>query len=324
MPEGSSEPDIELTIPDSVRGQRLDKVLAWLLPAYSRSRLQQWLDDGRLTVDGQTPARKTRVVGGECVRLAVPGQEGADDAEPQAMPLAIVYEDDAILVLNKPAGLVMHPGAGNPDGTLQNGLLHHEPALAALPRAGIVHRLDKDTSGILVVAKTFAAHKQLVADLQARTVKREYEAVACGVMTAGGHIEAPIGRHAVDRKRMSVRSDGRAALTHYRVITRYRAHTHIRCRLESGRTHQIRVHMQHIRHPLLGDPVYGRRLALPKGADATLVDTLRAFKRQALHARELGLTHPVSGEAMRWQAPRPADFTALLQALAADSKREDA
>lgn len=214
----------------------------------------------------------------------------------------------------------MHPGAGNPDGTLQNGLLHHHPELAALPRAGIVHRLDKDTSGILVVAKTFAAHKQLVADLQARAVKREYEAVACGVITAGGHVDAAIGRHAVDRKRMTVRGDGRHAVTHYRVLQRFRAHTHVKCRLETGRTHQIRVHLAHVRHPLVGDPTYGRRLAIPKGAEPGLADTLRRFRRQALHARKLGLTHPGSGEVMHWQAPRPADFEALLQALAHDSE----
>src|SRR5699024_10890838 len=228
------------------------------------------------------------------------------------------FEDEHILVLNKPAGLVMHPGAGNSHGTLQNGLLHHDATLAPLPRAGIVHRLDKDTSGILVVAKTFAAHKQLVAELRARTVKREYEAVACGVMTAGGRVDAAIGRHPVDRKRMAVRDSGRHAVTHYRVIQRYRAHTHISCRLETGRTHQIRVHLAHVRYPLLGDPVYGRRLALPRGSSDAFAAALRGFKRQALHARRLGLTHPASGEAMQWTAPLPDDFQALLQALATD------
>lgn len=310
----------ELFIPESYSGQRLDKVLALLLPDYSRSRLQQWLAEGRLTVDGATPAGKTAVVGGECVRLQVPDMPDDGRVEPEAIPIDVIYEDDAIIVLNKPAGLVMHPGAGNHSGTLQNGLLHYAPALAALPRAGIVHRLDKQTSGILVVAKTFAAHKQLVADLQARTVKREYEAVACGVMTAGGRVDAPLGRHPVDRKRMAVRHDGRRAVTQYRVVHRYRAHTHIKCRLETGRTHQIRVHMAHVRYPLLGDPTYGRRLAIPRGASTVFAETLRSFRRQALHARRLGLAHPISGQAMEWEAPPAADFKTLLEALATDQK----
>lgn len=317
----TGEPDIDLQIPEAYSGQRLDKALARLLPDYSRSRLQQWLAEGRLTVNGDTPAARTPVAGGEHVRVFVPDTADDERVEPEAIAIDVVYEDEAILVLNKPAGLVMHPGAGNPGGTLQNGLLHHAPSLAALPRAGIVHRLDKDTSGILVVAKTFAAHKQLVADLQARRVRREYEGVACGVMTAGGRIDAAIGRHPADRKRMTVRHDGRTAVTHYRVIRRYRAHTHVRCQLETGRTHQIRVHMAHVRYPLLGDPVYGRRLAVPKEAEPELVDTLRGFRRQALHARRLGLTHPVSGEYMDWQAPRPADFASLLRVLTADSGR---
>lgn len=321
MPENSSEPEIELAIPREYNGRRLDKVLALVLPDYSRSRLQQWLADGTLTVDGGTPAGKTRVQGGERVHLCPPASADDDTVEAQAIALNVIYEDEAILVLDKPPGLVMHPGAGNREGTLQNGLLHHDPALAALPRGGIVHRLDKDTSGIVVVARTFAAHKQLVADLQARRVRREYEGVACGVMTAGGRIDAAIGRHPADRKRMTVRHDGRTAVTHYRVIRRYRAHTHVRCQLETGRTHQIRVHMAHVRYPLLGDPVYGRRLAVPKEAEPELVDTLRGFRRQALHARRLGLTHPVSGEYMDWQAPRPADFASLLRVLTADSGR---
>lgn len=320
MPASSSESEIECEIPPQYRGQRLDKVLALLLPDYSRSRLQQWLAEGLLTINGQTMARKTSVSGGERVRLSVPAAAADERVEAQAMPLRIIYEDDAILVVDKPVGRVMHPGAGNQHGTLQNGLLHYAPALAALPRSGIVHRLDKDTSGILVVAKSFAAHKQLVADLQARTVEREYEAVVRGVMTAGGRVEAPIGRHPVDRKRMTVRNDGRPAVTHYRVIQRYRAHTHVRCQLETGRTHQIRVHMAHIRYPLVGDPVYGRRLAIPKAADEALAAALRGFKHQALHARRLGLTHPQTGQYMSWQAPRPADFEALLGALEDDNR----
>lgn len=299
MAASPREPDFDAPIPAEYVGQRLDRALASLMPDYSRSRLQRWLADGALTVDGDTPAAKTAVAGGERVRLFVP--DAADDAEvrPEPIGLSIIHEDADLLVIDKPAGLVMHPGAGNADGTLQNALLNHDETLAALPRAGIVHRLDKDTSGILVVAKTFAAHKQLVADLAERTVKREYEAVAVGVMTAGGNVEAPIDRHPVDRKRMAVREDGREAITHYRVITRYRAHTHIRCRLETGRTHQIRVHLAHVRYPLLGDPVYGRRLALPPDSSDAFIDTLRGFRRQALHARTLGLTHPTTGEPMQ-------------------------
>ena len=313
-------PDFEAPIPEEFYGARLDRALAAMLPDYSRSRLQSWLANGALTVDGENPPAKTKVAGGETVRLTVPSEP--DDARVVAEPITlnIIHEDDAIIVLDKPAGLVMHPGAGNPDGTLQNALIHHDESLAALPRAGIVHRLDKDTSGILVVAKTFAAHKQLVADLAERTIKREYEAVSVGVMTAGGHVDAPIDRHPVDRKKMAIREEGREAVTHYRVIDKYRSHTHIRCQLETGRTHQIRVHMAHVRFPLLGDPVYGRRLALPKDASPAFADALRGFKRQALHAATLGLAHPDTGEAMQWSAPRPADFETLLAALAADAR----
>ena len=319
MNNHAADARIELTIPAEYAGTRLDKTLAELLPDYSRSRLKQWLTGGDLTVDGASPAPKTAVAGGEIVRLAVPDEPHDAEVAPERIALDIIHEDDAILVLNKPAGLVMHPGAGNRDGTLQNALVAHDASLAALPRAGIVHRLDKDTSGILVVAKTFAAHKQLVDDLAERTVKREYEAVAVGVMTAGGHVDAPIDRHPVDRKKMAVREAGREAVTHYRVITRYRAHTHIRCQLETGRTHQIRVHLAYARYPLLGDPVYGRRLSVPRGSSDGFAEALRGFRRQALHAATLGLTHPATGEAMQWSAPRPADFERLLAALAADA-----
>ncbi|MES1948768.1 ribosomal large subunit pseudouridine synthase D [Salinisphaera sp. C84B14] len=313
-------PDFEAPIPEEFSGARLDRALAAMLPDYSRSRLQNWLAEGALTVDGENPPAKTKVAGGETVRLTVPSEP--DDARVVAEPIGlnIIYEDEAIIVLDKPAGLVMHPGAGNPDGTLQNALIHHDESMAALPRAGIVHRLDKDTSGILVVARTFAAHAKLVADLAERTVKREYEAVAVGVMTAGGHVDAPIDRHPVDRKRMAVRDSGREAITHYRVIDRYRAHTHVRCRLETGRTHQIRVHLAHIRFPLLGDATYGRRLAVPRDSSDAFATALRGFRRQALHARRLGLTHPVTGEYMSWSAPRPDDFEQLLAALAADAQ----
>lgn len=311
-------------IPEEYRGERLDKVLARMLPEYSRARLQAWLKAGAIAVDAATgsPAR-TRVRGGERVvaRLRAEPVAGQVSAEPIA--LEVLHQDADLLVVNKPAGLVVHPGAGNPDGTLQNALLHHDPALAAVPRAGIVHRLDKGTSGLLVVARTLAAHKQLVAALAKRSITREYEAIVCGVLTAGGQVDAPIGRHPVDRKRMAVRPEpgrgARPALTHYRVLQRFAAHSHIRAQLASGRTHQIRVHMQHIRHPLVGDPVYGGRLAIPAGASADLDRALRGFRRQALHAKRLGLVHPITGAPHSWSAPPPADFEALLAALASDA-----
>jgi 23S rRNA pseudouridine1911/1915/1917 synthase len=239
--------------------------------------------------------------------------------EPEDIPLTILHEDDAVIVIDKPAGLVVHPGAGNPAGTLQNALLHHRPALAALPRAGIVHRLDKDTSGLMVVAASLEAHASLVRQLDERSVRREYQAVCQGVLTAGGTVDAPIGRHRTDRLRMTVREGGRPARTHYRVIARYRAHTHVLARLETGRTHQIRVHFAHLRHPLVGDPVYGGRLRLPPGDNAELAEALRGFRRQALHAARLEFEHPVEGEEVAFESPLPEDFAGLLRALEADA-----
>ncbi len=238
--------------------------------------------------------------------------------EPEEIPLEVVFEDDEVLVIDKPAGLVVHPAAGNPDGTLLNALLYHCPALAAVPRAGIVHRLDKDTTGLMVVAKTLAAQTALVEQLQARTVSREYDAVSVGVMTAGGSLDAPIGRHPRDRKRQAVTASGKPAVTHYRVVERFRAHTHVRCRLETGRTHQIRVHVAHLRFPLVGDPVYGGRLKLPGGAGEALKTLLREFPRQALHARKLAFVHPGSGETLTFRAPLPDDILLLLDYLRDD------
>jgi 23S rRNA pseudouridine1911/1915/1917 synthase len=308
------------TIPETYRGQRLDKALADLLPDFSRNRLQTWLRDGHIRVDDETAAPRMPVRGGERVVARLEAEPATPQVAPEPIALDIVYQDADLLVVNKPAGLVVHPGAGNRDGTLQNALLHHAPELAALPRSGIVHRLDKDTSGLLVVARGARAHKHLVAALAAREIEREYEAVVYGVLTAGGTVDAPIGRHPADRKRMDVREGAREAVTHYRVIRRFRAHTHVRLTLESGRTHQIRVHMRHIRHPLVGDPVYGRRLAIPAGAGETLAATLRGFRRQALHARRLALTHPADDRHLEWQAPAPPDFTALLTALSNDEE----
>ncbi len=309
---------IQCRIPPDYSGKRLDQALAELLPDYSRSRLQQWMKAGLIQLDGCPARPRDRVSGGETVTGDWP-REAKTVTEPQAMPLDIRFADADLLVVNKPAGLVVHPAAGNPDGTLANALLYHAPELAQLPRAGLVHRLDKDTSGLLVVARNSGAYNALVQQLQARTMGREYAAVVNGVMIAGGRVEAAIGRHPVDRKRMGVVADGKSAVTHYRVLERFRAHTYLRVRLETGRTHQIRVHMAHLRFPLVGDPVYGGRLRLPPGAGAHCIAVLRDYKRQALHATRLELTHPRTGRRLRWHAPVPSDMEELLGALRGDA-----
>jgi len=310
--------ELRATVPDELAGQRLDQALAVLFPDYSRSRLQGWIRAGQVRVDGLECRPRDKVEGGEQVVLSAV-LEDETRAVPEAIRLEILYEDEEILVLDKPVGLVVHPGAGNADGTLVNALLHHRPDLRILPRAGLVHRLDKDTSGVMVVACTPGAHSALVRQLEERTVKRQYEAVCAGVMTGGGTVDAPIGRHPVDRIRMAIREGGREAVTHYRVAARFRGHTHVLCRLETGRTHQIRVHMASIRHPIVGDPVYGGRLAVPRGATPALIEALRGFRRQALHAAQLELVHPASGELVHFEAPLAADFQALLEALRQDA-----
>ena len=269
-------------------GQRLDQVAAQLFPDYSRSRLQGWIKDGSLLVDGEVKRTRDIVLGGERLELDAE-REIQGEWQAEAIDLDIIYEDDALLVINKPAGLVVHPAAGHQDGTLLNALLHHAPELAKVPRAGIVHRLDKDTTGLMVVAKTIEAQTDLVAQLQARTVSREYECVVIGVMTAGGKVDQPIARHGTQRQKMAVVAGGKTAISHYRVINRFRAHTHVKVKLETGRTHQIRVHMSYIHFPLVGDPVYGGRLRIPPGASPELIKELREFPRQALHARRLEL-----------------------------------
>ena len=300
-------------------GQRLDQALPRLFPDFSRTRLQRWVREGRVTLDGRVTDRpRDRLLGGERIDLEA-HLEDQVACRPQPIPLKVVYQDPSLLVIDKPAGLVVHPAAGNPDGTLLNALLHHDPELIRLPRAGIVHRLDKETSGLLVVARTEAACKSLVEQLQAREIKREYRALVSGTLTAGGRVDAPIGRHPVHRTRMAVVAAGRPAVTHYRVLQRFPAHTWLRVNLETGRTHQIRVHMAHIRHPLVGDPVYGGRLRLPAGIGDGLRQALRRFHRQALHARRLGLAHPDSGEWMEWEASLPADLAALLDCLRWDA-----
>ncbi|MBB1487973.1 23S rRNA pseudouridine(1911/1915/1917) synthase RluD [Oceanospirillum sediminis] len=308
---------LQATVPFELGGSRFDQIAAELFPDYSRSRLQSWIKDGVLTVDGKIRKPKEKLFGGE-VLAAQTTVENSDEWVAQDIALDIVYEDEDILVINKPAGLVVHPAAGHQTGTLLNALLHHCPDMAHLPRAGIVHRLDKDTTGLMVVAKTLMAQASLVEQLQDRSMGREYEAVSIGVMTGGGKVDAPIGRHHKDRKRMAVTDSGKPAVTHYRVLNRFRGHTHIRCKLETGRTHQIRVHMSHISYPLIGDPVYSGRMKLPAGCTPELKDALRAFDRQALHAKRLELWHPATGDLMEWEIDLPDDMQGLLEQLETD------
>lgn len=302
-------------VPVAMNGMRFDQAASELFPDFSRSRLQSWIKDGQLKLDGRIAKPKDKLIGGETMSLDAE-LEAQGEWEPEEIALDIVYEDDDLLVINKQAGLVVHPAAGNYTGTLVNALLHHVPDLINLPRAGIVHRLDKETTGLMVVAKTLEAHTDLVGQLADRSVSREYHAVAVGAMTGGGTVNAPIGRHPVQRKLMAVLSaGGKRAVTHYRVIKRYPHHTYIKVNLETGRTHQIRVHMAHIGFPLVGDQTYGNRFKIPKGANQHLIDTLKNFHRQALHAAKLGLEHPGTGEYVEWTAPLPADFRHLLEAL---------
>jgi len=306
-----------LTLPAASAGLRLDQALAQALPQYSRARLRGWIDSGAVRLEGRVPRARDKVLGGEEVRIeATLAATGA--VVPEALPLKVVYEDAALIVLDKPAGLVVHPGAGNPDHTLQNALLAFDPQLALVPRAGLVHRLDRDTSGLILIARTVEAHTRLVEELAARRIERTYLAVCRGVMTAGGTVDAPIGRHRTVRTRMSVRRDGRPAVTHFRVVHRYRLHTLVQARLETGRTHQIRVHLAHIGHPLVGDALYGGRRRLQAGLSAPLAAELASFHRQALHAARLCLAHPVSGEPVSFEAPLPSDMAALVQALKRD------
>ncbi len=294
----------ELTIPAELAGFRLDQALARLLPEHSRSRIRTWIDAGRVSVAGTALSAKQKVFGGDRVRVEPLADPRTSPLAAQPLPLAIVYEDDALIVVDKPAGLVVHPGSGHWDGTLANALLHHCPQLAQVARAGIVHRLDKDTTGLLVIAKTPTAQTDLVRQLQARTVRREYLALVQGAVPHGGIIDAPIARHPVKRTSMAVVATGKRAVTHYEVRERFSTCTLLACRLETGRTHQIRVHLAALLHPLVGDPEYGRRRGI-------------AFHRQALHAWRLGLAHPSTRRPMRWQSPLPADFAALLASLRA-------
>jgi 23S rRNA pseudouridine1911/1915/1917 synthase len=307
-----------LIVPEDLAGRRLDQAAALLLPEFSRSRLKTWIDAGQLTLGGHSTRPRTLLKGGEELALAT-DLETAVPVEPEAIPLALVYRDDALLVIDKPAGLVVHPGAGNRSGTLQNALLHLDPELAVVSRAGLIHRLDKDTSGLLLVARTLASQKTLSAALERREIRRTYRAVCHGVLTGGGRIDAPIGRHKRERTKMAVADGGRSAATRYRVLERFRAHTYCDVELETGRTHQIRVHMAHIRAPLVGDPVYGGRPRFPRAPSDALRDALKSFRRQALHAARLAFAHPASGEALSFESALPRDFDALLTALRADA-----
>jgi len=311
---------IDLRIPEELAGQRLDSALARLMPEHSRTRIKGWIEAGQVLV-GRLPCKPRDVaVAGSRVNVRMSVNAPQADVLPESMPLTLLHEDRDVLVIDKPAGLVVHPGAGNPNHTLQNALLGMDPSLASLPRAGIIHRLDKDTSGLLMVARTQEAQTSLTRQLTARTVSREYHAVCAGVMTCGGSIDEPIGRHRSDRLRMTIRQDGRPAVTHYRVLERFRAHTYVHVKLETGRTHQIRLHLAHLRHPLVGDQVYGGRFALPRGATQPLIDVLRAFKRQALHAASLAFNHPRSGLWMNLHSPLPEDYAALLAVLREDAR----
>lgn len=314
---------IRKTIPLEYASLRFDAVLVKLFPDYSRSRLQQWIKSGQVLLNGSIPRGKDKVIGEEQIEMHIEPEVRDMGVIAQDIPLDIIYEDEHILVVNKPVGLVVHPGAGHADGTLQNALLFHDESLHEVPRSGIVHRLDKDTSGLLVVARNLKAHKQLVDQLQARTVHREYYALVLGVLTAGNTIDIPIGRHGHDRKKMTVKKDGsKEAITHFRVLDRYRGHSLIKVNLETGRTHQIRVHMSYVKHPLVGDQTYGGRLQIPAGTGDELKEMLRTFDRQALHARKLGLVHPATGKLMHWKAPLPEDMLQLIAVMEADCMQD--
>lgn len=308
----------EALIPGEQAGARADIALTAMWPDFSRSRIQRWIKDGQITLDGHVLRPRDPVPAGAKVVLATTLEAVGDD-QPEPIGIEVVHEDQHLIVINKPSGLVVHPGAGNRQGTLVNALLNFASELVRLPRAGLVHRLDKDTSGLLVIGRTVAAHTRLVEMMQAREISREYSALVNGVPTGGGTINEPIGRHPTDRTRMAIREQGRSAVTHFTVTERFRAHALLGVNLETGRTHQIRVHLAHRRYPIVGDPVYGRRQVLPSAPSPALVDALRAFRRQALHAARLSFIHPGTGQPVSFDAPLPADFQQLLAVL-----REDA
>ena len=310
---------VELKIPAEMAGARLDATLARLMPAQSRTRIKGWIESGAVKVAGRSARPSDRVLAASRVTVRIETLALPRTVAAEKIALNIVHQDRDCLVIDKPAGFVVHPGAGNPAHTLQNALLGYDQSLAALPRAGLIHRLDKDTSGLLVVARTAEAQTSLSRQLMARTMAREYRAICVGIMTGGGRIDLAIGRHRVDRLRMAVRGDGRSAVTHYRILERFRAHTFVKVKLETGRTHQIRLHLSHLKYPIVGDPVYGGRFARPRGASEELAGALRAFKRQALHAASLSFDHPRTGQRREFSSPLPQDFQGLIDALRADA-----
>lgn len=312
---------LDATIREELNGERLDKALAVLFPDYSRGKLQTWIKSNEVTVNGGNLKPRDKVATGDIIQIDHEPREHRQDCA-ENIPLDVIHQDEQIIILNKPAGLVVHPGAGNRNHTLVNALLNFDERLAMLPRAGIVHRLDKDTSGIMMIARTCGAHTYLVNEIQRRNIKRIYQAVVCGELTSGGKVDRPISRHPLHRTKMAVVENGKPALTHYRIITKYKGYTHIRLILETGRTHQIRVHMASRRHPLVGDYTYGGRIQITKGADKTLTADILGFKRQALHAQALEYIHPVTAEKVRWQAPLPDDIKSLLNALEKDAAKQ--
>lgn len=318
-----SEAPIIKVLTEEFAGRRLDIVAAELFPDYSRSRLKIWIEQGQILLNGENAKPKTKVLGDEVLQLTIQTIESEQPCVAEDIPLNIVYQDESIIVINKPVGMVVHPAAGHYSGTLQNALLYFDETLAAVPRAGIVHRIDKDTTGLMVVARNLSSHKYLVDQIQKHEVVREYQAVVHGVLTGGGVVDQPIGRHPRDRIKMTVRENGREAVTHYRLLERFREHSHIKLQLETGRTHQIRVHMSHIRHPIVGDPVYAGRQRIPAGASADLLEYLQAFKRQALHAWRLSFIHPKHDGEVSYEAPLPKDMLQLIDLLQNDVQAHD-
>lgn len=319
-----SEAPIIKNITEEFAGKRLDVTLAVLFPDYSRSRLKIWIEQGQVLVNGEVAKPKRKLVGNEELQLTVQTIYSEIECQAENIPLSVVYQDAAIIVVNKPAGLVVHPAAGHYSGTLQNALLHFDESLAAIPRAGIVHRLDKDTTGLMVIARNLKAHKFLVEQIQRHDVVRQYQAVVHGVMTGGGMVDQPIGRHPRDRIKMAVRENGREAVTHYRLLEKFREHSHVKVQLETGRTHQIRVHMSYLRHSIVGDPVYAGRQRIPAGAELELIEFLQGLKRQALHAWRLRFSHPDHGESVSYEAPLPEDMQQLIHLLQQDIAVHDA
>lgn len=305
---------LQTTISEDLAGRRLDQALSQLYPEHSRSRIQSWIKAGDVSVNNLKYKQRDVVKTGDLIEVNTE-IKNAEKYQPEAIELNIIFEDEALIIINKPVGLIVHPGAGNPNHTLVNALLNFDDSLDAIPRAGIIHRLDKDTTGVMVIARTLESHTFLVNKLQKREIKREYQAIVCGQLTAGGSIENKMGRHPIHRTKMAVTNNGKAAITHYRVLNRYQHYTHLRVQLETGRTHQIRVHMSHIKHPIVGDPVYEKNNSVRKGVVPILRETIKNFKRQALHAYALELPHPVSGDEMIFNAELPDDMTDLIKSL---------